>query len=311
MSARRRSFRPLRAALLVLGCACSARQISLGAGKPDAAQSDTAQPDAAQADAAQDGESAFSKPEIVPGISTDDSRDDDPSLTEDLTLLYFDSRRDGGSGKEDIWYAAREDVAAPFREPAPATNLNTEYRETGIALTADGLTLYFSSDRPGGAGGLDIYVARRARREDEFGEPERVAHLSSEQDDLISAVDVTSRVAYLARRPLDGAYALYRAERGVRDADWSEPVALDSVNSEDAESDAYPFEDGRRLVFSRKGDLFLAARADEASDFELVGAWSSLNSESNEQDAWVSSDGNYVMFASNRDGSYRLYQAHR
>lgn len=284
------------AALLFWGSACSAREISLGDGKPDASQ---------------DREPTFSAPTLVANISIEGSRDDDPSLTEDLTLLYFNSRREGGSGKEDIWFTRRDDVNAPFEEPSPADALNTEHRETGIALATDGLSLYFSSDRPGGAGGLDVYVARRARREDDFGEPERVEQLSSEQDDLISAVVDAERVAYLARRSEDGAYDLYSAERSASDADWSEPVALESLNSEDAESDAYPFDGGRRLVLSRKGDLLIAARASDASRFEVVGKWSALNSEHDDRDAWVASDGSYVMFSSNRDGSYRLYEAHR
>jgi len=37
--------------------------------------------------------------------------------------------------------------------------LNTSASETGPALSADGSTLYFGSDRPGGSGGWDIWHA--------------------------------------------------------------------------------------------------------------------------------------------------------
>ncbi|MEQ1734063.1 MAG: Ig-like domain-containing protein, partial [Bacteroidia bacterium] len=37
------------------------------------------------------------------------------------------------------------------------SNINSKYWETHCALTADGRTLYFVSDRPGGLGGRDIY----------------------------------------------------------------------------------------------------------------------------------------------------------
>jgi len=42
------------------------------------------------------------------------------------------------------------------------TAINTKnYREPSVSVTADGKTIYFSSNRPGGQGGLDIYKATR------------------------------------------------------------------------------------------------------------------------------------------------------
>ena len=39
-------------------------------------------------------------------------------------------------------------------------NVNTKYRETHACLSYDGRILFFTSDRPGGYGGLDIYMSR-------------------------------------------------------------------------------------------------------------------------------------------------------
>jgi outer membrane protein OmpA-like peptidoglycan-associated protein/Tol biopolymer transport system component len=38
--------------------------------------------------------------------------------------------------------------------------INTKYRESHASLSADGKSLYFASSRPGGYGGMDIYVSR-------------------------------------------------------------------------------------------------------------------------------------------------------
>jgi outer membrane protein OmpA-like peptidoglycan-associated protein len=40
-------------------------------------------------------------------------------------------------------------------------HINTRFNETHATLSPDGNTLYFTSDRPGGYGGLDIYLSRR------------------------------------------------------------------------------------------------------------------------------------------------------
>jgi hypothetical protein len=42
------------------------------------------------------------------------------------------------------------------------STLNTAFNEQGPTLSKDGLILYFGSDRPGGSGGFDIWVSRRA-----------------------------------------------------------------------------------------------------------------------------------------------------
>src|SRR5712692_11121918 len=66
-------------------------------------------------------------------------------------------------------------AAPPFSEWSPLVNLgphiNSAFRDAGPALSKDGLSLYFTSDRPGGRGGNDIWVSQRASREDPWGEP--------------------------------------------------------------------------------------------------------------------------------------------
>ncbi|MCQ2297954.1 MAG: OmpA family protein [Bacteroidales bacterium] len=48
---------------------------------------------------------------------------------------------------------------------------DTEYNYLYPAISRDGLTLYFTSDMPGGYGGYDLWVARRKSVADEFGVP--------------------------------------------------------------------------------------------------------------------------------------------
>jgi hypothetical protein len=41
------------------------------------------------------------------------------------------------------------------------STVNSLYHDAGPSLSADGLDLYFYSDRPGGSGGYDIWVSTR------------------------------------------------------------------------------------------------------------------------------------------------------
>src|SRR3989442_8393823 len=72
--------------------------------------------------------------------------------------------------------ASRGLAAPPFSEWSPPVNLgpaiNSTFNDDGPALSKDGLSLYFRSDRPrGGMGGNDIWVSQRASRESPWGEP--------------------------------------------------------------------------------------------------------------------------------------------
>ncbi|MHC4205092.1 MAG: TolB-like translocation protein, partial [Planctomycetota bacterium] len=58
-----------------------------------------------------------------------------------------------------------------FGTPTKVPNVNTSSREFNISVSADGLSLYFNSSRPGGIGGIDIWVATRETKDDPWGEP--------------------------------------------------------------------------------------------------------------------------------------------
>jgi len=84
--------------------------------------------------------------------------DDGTCLSSDGLVLFFDSRRPGGYGSWDLYMSKRASRSDPWEV---AINLgpvvNTPGLEEVAHISADGSTLYFDSDRPGGYGGHDIW----------------------------------------------------------------------------------------------------------------------------------------------------------
>ncbi len=104
-------------------------------------------------------EDAFGDPAELTTLDGNPHYTAQPWVSGDGLYLAFVSIRPDGFGQTDIWETRRPDRHAPWGRPALLDgNVNTEAGEDNVALSPDGLTLYFSSDR---AGTADIYASRR------------------------------------------------------------------------------------------------------------------------------------------------------
>jgi hypothetical protein len=305
MSRMRRLYSDLRGLLAVLLAgfgflaACDGRDLVLGQGRLRAADGGVPS-------------GMFAEPTAMLEVSGPHTVDDDPSLTADRTELCFNSKRTGGMGHEDIWCSRRSTTTEPWNAPVPVEVLNTEHRETGVALAPDGLVIWFSSDRPDGEGGLDIYTSTRPNRDDDWLQPRHVDELSSSDDDLVSSIGSGELAIFLARRSNDNDdYDLFTSARSDETRPWHEPELISELSSKQEESDAFLLSDNQRLIFTRDKDLYLAERSAPDAAFEVVGAIDELNSSDDDRDPWAAADFGYVVFSSDRDGSYRLYEATR
>lgn len=106
--------------------------------------------------------STFGTPTKITELSTGDG-DSDPVVSPDGLTLYFTSYRNGGTGSSDIWVASRASTGDPFGIATNVTELNTTMAEWPTWISNDGCRLYFGSDRGGGMGGHDLWVATRPR----------------------------------------------------------------------------------------------------------------------------------------------------
>jgi len=104
-----------------------------------------------------------------------------PALTEDELILVFSSYRPGstyGTERTNLWIATRESLDEPFTNLRPLDELNSSKHEQGGWLSADGLILYFDSNRD--SIGEDLFVAVRSSREEPFGDVQEISLSSYE-----------------------------------------------------------------------------------------------------------------------------------
>ncbi len=221
---------------------------------------------------------------LGPAINTA-ANERSPALSRNRRLLFFATDRAGGFGGFDIWLSWRAD---PNDEAGwqPAVNLGTAIngaatdagpsffegapvpsghpRHTGSVIPQ----LYMSSNRPGGMGGLDIYLGSVPGGW--AGPATLVGELSTPQADLTPALRADGREIIFAsnRAGALGAFDLWRSFRKSVREPWSAPTSLGpEVNTEFLEVFPALSFDGRTLLFqsTRPGgfggsDLYMSTR---------------------------------------------------
>ncbi len=84
--------------------------------------------------------------------------DSQPTISGDGGTIYFASNRPGGYGGLDIWVTRRTESGWTAAVPLDST-VNSSNNERSPYLIANNSVLYFSSDRSGGFGGEDFWMA--------------------------------------------------------------------------------------------------------------------------------------------------------
>jgi tetratricopeptide (TPR) repeat protein len=80
-----------------------------------------------------------------------------PWIAPDNTTLYFTSDGHPGFGGQDIFYSKKLGAGDWSKPENLGFPLNSAYDDVSFCLSADAGKAYFASNRPGGAGGMDLY----------------------------------------------------------------------------------------------------------------------------------------------------------
>jgi len=243
-----------------------------------------------------------------------------PNISADGLSLYFCSTRPGGSGQGDIWVTTRATKEDDWGNPVNlGQTVNSSSWELHPCVSADGLTLYFGSDRPGGSGGQDLYVATRAKIEDDWSSPLNLGPMvNSSADEWGQSLSADGLELYFSsmRPGGHGGLDLWVTTRETTNDDWGPPVNLGpTVNSSASEGFPSISTDGLTLFFSdypfgtpRPGgygssDIWMTTRATKSDPWgEPVNLGPTINSSSHEACPNISADGSTLYFDSTRSG---------
>ena len=106
-------------------------------------------------------EDAWGDPRIVWEVSTREYLEVEPLLSPDGQQLYIMSNRPGGKGGTDIWVSAR--IGGNWTTPKNLDGpMNSAYSDHCLYFAGDEWEIaYWTSTRPGGFGGNDIWTSER------------------------------------------------------------------------------------------------------------------------------------------------------
>lgn len=158
-----------------------------------------------------DGSAEFTDVRLVEGINgnTDDHT---PWLSPDERTLYFASNRAADSDGNNLWFAQRSSPLDGFEPPREVPGMNSDERDISPSLSADQRTLVFCSDRDGGAGSDDIWMATRDDAASDFGTPAPVPVVNGTASELNVALSDDGRELIFSSSR-SGDRRLYRSVR--------------------------------------------------------------------------------------------------
>jgi hypothetical protein len=253
---------------------------------------------------------SFGAPQPLTNINTI-SPEDDAFISHDQKSLYF-------SVDGEIWVSTRATVDAMFGSPAKESSLSsTTGSEYKVYVNVDGTRAFFSSDRTGGDGGIDLWRGARGQASGSWSTDQsyvdKVNDVSN-QDDPFLSLDLLR--IYLAPTSASGQHIVMYSRANTNQS-FDNKVTLTElqmVASAYSETDPTLTDDERVIVFStsRSGgtDLWYATRADRTLPFGAPQQVPTINDTTAlDAGASITGDGCFVYFSSTRTGGGDLFVA--
>ena len=185
-----------------------------------------------------------------------------PTISHDGLSLFFADWAPSWHTPGDLWVSKRSSVSAPWRAPVSLSLVNSDFNEAPTALTSDGLTLFYSSQRPpGSTGNADLWMTTRSASADpqQFGPPVHLGPIvNGASSDSMPGVSGDGRTLVFSSNRLEVGnmnWALWVTTRESASAAFREPANLGLYFPEGFSSTYDPAisADGSTLFFSSNG----------------------------------------------------------
>jgi hypothetical protein len=189
-------------------------------------------------------------------------------------------------------------------------------------VSRDGKTFYMASNRPGGLGGIDIWVARRSSADDPWGAPENLgAPVNSTANDFCPTIDRNDHTLFFVSNRAGGCGGADIYVTRQRPDGWDAPSNVGcTVNSSADEASPFPLPEpgsGKVLYFSsvRPGGFAADAPGSAVGDSDVYvserhdGAYGpaalvpGVNTAFEDGQPNLRRDGREMFFFSNRPGT--------
>ncbi len=163
----------------------------------------------------------WSTPELM-SFCSPESNQATISISPDGVFLYayIDDRGDG-----NIYYSEKENEKfGPLTKMGE--NINSEYNETHLTISADGNTMYFVSDRPGGEGGRDIWKCNRLPNGNWSEAQNAGPTINSPYDEETPFLHIDGKTLFFSSngdRSIGGFDIFYST---LKEEEWQEPVNM-------------------------------------------------------------------------------------
>ena len=180
--------------------------------------------------------------------------DASPSISSNGLELYFDSGRPGGQGSADIWVTTRASTADAWGTPRNLGPIvNSASPDSVPKLSADGLSLFFASSRPGGLGMRDVWISTRPSRAEPWHVPINLGPaVNTPENEWCPGIspDGLTLIVNSTRPGGLGGEDLWLTTRATRSSPWGPLIHLDeriNTSGEDAKPEFSA--DGSTLLF--------------------------------------------------------------
>jgi outer membrane protein OmpA-like peptidoglycan-associated protein len=138
-------------------------------------------------------------------------------------FLYNDN-----NGNGDVFFSKRQADGTWTNPESLGKNINSSFDENSACLSPDGKTLFFTSNRPGGKGGLDIYVSK-LEKNGEWGKPANLGSpINTELNEDGPFIDYDGKTLYFSSQGNKGmgGYDIFVTEYDSTSKKWKEPINI-------------------------------------------------------------------------------------